>query len=73
MISATAAVSIATVLYVTITFAGRRFRARSIRKSLCLEELTLLGKYRTGERKIQGTAVVCGGRYECSEVDLPSR
>lgn len=63
MISATAAVSIATVLYVTIIFAGRRFRAKSIRKTLCLEELTLLGKSRTGpERKLEGTAVVCGGR-----------
>ena len=62
MISFISAIAIFGVFYLLISYVGRSFRRTFVQKYTGMADLPFLGIARSKDRKIRGTAVVCGGR-----------
>ena len=55
-------------LYVVVGYFGRSLRRKVLAKATAVTELPFLGEDRPRGKKIQGTAVICGGRQVLSSL-----
>jgi hypothetical protein len=62
-LTATTIASALVALYIVTLVTGHTLRAKSVQKTICINELKKLGQSRPKDAKIKGTAIVCGGRY----------
>ena len=60
-------------VYVLLRFLGKCLRAYLLRKHTVLYDIPKLGGPRPDEKRIKGTAVICGGRCVCLSEERPER